>query len=51
MRYTLHTVVQEFRELDAQALLDAPDLPVHGERLDVQVCMVEDGASGRLVDT
>lgn len=45
------TVVQELGEADAQALLDAAHLPVHGEGLDVQVSMVQDGASWGLINT
>lgn len=47
----LHTIIQKLRELDAQPLLDASDLFVHGECLDVQMSMIENGASWGLVDT
>lgn len=48
---SLPTIIQKLGEFDAQALLDAPDLSVHGESLDVQMSMIENGASRRLVDT
>lgn len=51
LRSLLHTIIQELRELDAKPLLDASDLFVHGESLDVQVSMIENGASRGLIDT
>ena len=43
-------VVDDLGVARHQRLLDLAHLAVHGERLDVEVSVVEDGAAGRLVD-
>lgn len=45
------TVINELGEVDAEVLFDFADLPVHGKGLDVQMSVMQDCSSGRLVDT